>query len=1471
MKPATPPAAAAARPGPAAVPARSANPALTASSAAVPGSSSLTGPAAQSSSDFIAASPRLRKPSASLSPPAAARLAQQQQQSPSRRPSRPAESRSNSGSIKDLIKAFDNQTPQSQPPRQPPVVIPASSSSSPASSPVVSSSHIPRAKSPAAPKKPPRQVSNTNPAQKLPPNAPGSTSIDRPLSVKEKIAQFNSRIDMEASAADSLAIIVGRKAKRIAIQINSVVVRRVFPSLACVVALHIVSPKLSSKLWSLIFLVIRRKPSLSKQVESSRWAFYNGLLVPIIILALIVYIVSKQPDNKPASNNAPKSVLVDSVNEKRQASSNEEYGLQEISMSPPVKPSSLLVEDSQLPVAIQKSSAIIDSRPTAKLLPTPPKPQAAAAENVPSKPVTASPLLRSRKPLPNPGNINTSPSPAVNSQYGSVNPASNRVLPLEENDLSLSVQAWLQTGFMEFDSGSTLTDSLKPMLDQLDAARTPDDESPTTPKAHPDEQAAANFDKTLNSILYDHATTTIDTRQPSDSWENEIMNIPMPRSKNSVQQFPSPPKKQSLQLQNIPTLNTMLFTNPDAKSLAYIIMNLSALPTQFPVHHNLTRLHLTGNNLSELPYSTMALLPSLTFLDICDNRISTLTKSLLHCKRLKELYARNCGLVAIEEGVLEGLEMLEIIDLSGNSLSQFSKFAFAFAQRLRILCLSNNRLRTLPASLGLHRGRELGFLMISGNQFDQSIKVFTDPIIAASQAINARVSKDLNQKQSVVPDDVYSSNSFGIGSKSSAIDDKSLFEWEDDDMRSIHDAEFDSYLNVSPSGLGYSPTPHDFNKLRRRSSLPDASRFMDSSKKPLTRRITPSRRANEGSPWESNESNSAASYHSSTNPSYVYIQRLLSYLHDVFDLSHSYQIKNAAGVLMVHSRPSSKTENYSTQSTTNGSSTVSTTPDSISQDDPDAPGLTEDERERIRKRQSPTRRAHIVAEILSTERTYVNELKTLMSLYVEPFERGILTSADMNALFSNLKSILAFHKSQLLPRLEGVSQLSSQPFGAVFLEAVHHLRMYSEYYNNFDTANEMVAHLEQLANAGNGQLQAPIRSTSLTSTSISSSVSNRKMLAKKFKNLVKIAKSSPSHTQISLQSYLIMPVQRLPRYKLLLEQLLEATPIRHEDRISLGKAVEAIRACVADLNDKKREMEEIERGNKQMSRIRPPAKGKSAVDMRRLQSAGGSRQFVSETNFRVLKYVERLTVGPDAFDGQFALTSNRDRVVRTALGTIVETRFVANASSSPSPPVAVVGQSNLGAGRDALSVYGVQTLSGCEYRFLLFSDKLCWCKPITPSPSSSILSASVGSSSSAGSGIEDLELIRAIEIGTNTKVESMVILASNDTFPGVAGTGFLRFAERTNSDGIRAFASAQSLYPASLSGSLSNRSLSSAITVTNSRGSTATPSPSRVEREPEGVVRLSDGDCVLYLRGALVNIEAFVETVKGLGCVAEDN
>ncbi|KAI9335113.1 hypothetical protein BDR26DRAFT_866197 [Obelidium mucronatum] len=1453
----------------------------------------------------------------------------------SRAPGLPA--RTARGSIKDLIRAFDAPAAQSppKPPRTP-------KSTTPLSKPPLAKvqTEVLRPNTESAPEIPPVPV----PMKETPPPPP-PTLAESPLEPSHEHQPSASHLIWSM----------------IPLPIRGFVQHRILPALACVIALHIISPRLSTAIWVFIFRIVFRKdavisppPSRSpkKLVASDTVGGSSFGLVTVLLPAFVIMVAVFMFSRPPPSPIEPKESLLES------ALSNivpcESKDEPEMPIIEPV------VET--IPAPIPKAPFIPERRESI-LDPTPsPRSDVQSKEmvgNLLPPPMSVSPSLNRNKPLPIPETQEVSsnlleqappslPLPAKPSkQSPAVNPrlsvASTKQTIPEVADKPSSILSDHSRRFSDgssFDltledsnnstlrnpsllestgrSGSFLDtlnesfgDSFMVESASLNIFKSPEasprqswkqlpsppppnlilerDTSITLPKAnipkpsqpqHPnlastpettpqfnEQEDERNFvssidEDTLNAILYD-STNELASPLISDHELALLFPLPnLPQQQNSrlnISQTNPPTARLPRKIPpKAPTTSSSLsiFNNPHSTSLDFKSMNLTSLPTDFLPHMYLTRLHLAGNYLQELPDLTMSLLPSLRFLDVSDNKIACLTKSLgASCKNLKELYARNCGMVVIEEGALEGLRFLEVLDLSSNKLSSFSNFAFAHnTAKLHTLILSNNKFRTLPPSLGLHRGRELVFLLIGGNPFETTLKSLTDPIVAASLSIIPRVTKDINARSTVVPDDVSFSGSshsksgrFGfMDSSASSFMDKSdqgsLYEWDDEDVRSIHDAEFDSNLN------GYHGRPAGFDRLRRRSSLPDVNR--SDSRRAARRAVTGDSGPGIGGGWEA-EASSTTSYHASTNPSYVFIQRLLSHLRDVFDLSPQFHpIKTAIERV---NRPSSKQDVRAIEATVNG-------------DDPDAPHLTEEERERIRKRQSPTRRAHIAAEVLSTERTYVNELRTLVNLYADPLERGeILATNDIKAMFSNLKSILYFHKMQLLPNIERAVQDPNQPLGTVFHEASPFFKQYSMYYNNFDTANELVIHLDQLAASGTGQLQSPIKSTGLTSTSISptsSTQASRRTLAKKYKNLVKIAKSSPSHTQISLQSYLILPVQRLPRYKLLVDQLLESTPLSHPDRAPLQAAAEAIRTCVADCNDKKRETEEIERGLKQFKRIRF-VKSKSTGAMSKFVTIQtGQRQYVKETAFRVVKFVERHQSGggissEGMADLQFAMIGSRDRFFKAILGSVVEARFtMGTAVSSPAgpPPVAVFGQPHLGAGLDGMSVYGVQRTMGGEFRFLLFTDLLCWCKPIIVTNSSPL------SGTSSSNTEQEFDLIRAIEIGPQTKVESMCIL-------GPDAPGGMRFASDRSSSAsteqLRGYAPGPPVKTQRLSG-LYNSSLS----VTNSRGSSLPSTP--VVRELESVLRISDNDSVVYLRGTQTEIIAWEETLKGLGCDGGD-
>jgi len=61
----------------------------------------------------------------------------------------------------------------------------------------------------------------------------------------------------------------------------------------------------------------------------------------------------------------------------------------------------------------------------------------------------------------------------------------------------------------------------------------------------------------------------------------------------------------------------------------------------------------------------------------------------------------------------------------------------------------------------------------------------------------------------------------------------------------------------------------------------------------------------------------------------------------------------------------------------------------------------------------------------------------------------------------------------------------------------------------------------------------------------------------------------PECKGLTLQSLLIMPVQRIPRHILLLTDLAKHTPTDHPDFAALSRAVERTRQVAAVINDAK--------------------------------------------------------------------------------------------------------------------------------------------------------------------------------------------------------------------------------------------------------------------------------------------------------------
>lgn len=222
------------------------------------------------------------------------------------------------------------------------------------------------------------------------------------------------------------------------------------------------------------------------------------------------------------------------------------------------------------------------------------------------------------------------------------------------------------------------------------------------------------------------------------------------------------------------------------------------------------------------------------------------------------------------------------------------------------------------------------------------------------------------------------------------------------------------------------------------------------------------------------------------------------------------------------------------------------------------------------------RRKMITAEIVSTEESYLRALEAMAKVWVEPLMASaqndpnpILTMSEIQTIFCNVTVFYEFHKrfvsdmkicnndisSNSFGSMAGVvnererrisvarGKIQVDSWGALFLTFAPFLKMYTQYLNNHATA---VQFIEQLVKSGKN---------------------------KKFLQFYKEANADPRCFGNSVQSLLIQPVQRVPRYKLLLAELLKNTPKNHADYNDLNDSHDQVGVVALSINSKMREQE----------------------------------------------------------------------------------------------------------------------------------------------------------------------------------------------------------------------------------------------------------------------------------------------------------
>ncbi|KAL6065501.1 Rho guanine nucleotide exchange factor 4 [Balamuthia mandrillaris] len=192
-------------------------------------------------------------------------------------------------------------------------------------------------------------------------------------------------------------------------------------------------------------------------------------------------------------------------------------------------------------------------------------------------------------------------------------------------------------------------------------------------------------------------------------------------------------------------------------------------------------------------------------------------------------------------------------------------------------------------------------------------------------------------------------------------------------------------------------------------------------------------------------------------------------------------------------------------------------------------------------------RQEVVFELIETETKYNNDLGIVETVFLEPIrQKQLLTKEEITALFSNIEDIISVNGSFLRElkklKLQGPVILD---VGKHMLEWVEPFKVYGVFCSNHRRIVDRIDDFKQ----------------------------KNKPFAKFLEDCFVL----PVCRLLSLDSFLMAPLQRICKYPLLLKKICENTPEGHSDYHTIRQATEALENIVKMINEQTREMENIEK------------------------------------------------------------------------------------------------------------------------------------------------------------------------------------------------------------------------------------------------------------------------------------------------------
>nr|XP_039259887.1 uncharacterized protein LOC120336303 [Styela clava] len=246
-------------------------------------------------------------------------------------------------------------------------------------------------------------------------------------------------------------------------------------------------------------------------------------------------------------------------------------------------------------------------------------------------------------------------------------------------------------------------------------------------------------------------------------------------------------------------------------------------------------------------------------------------------------------------------------------------------------------------------------------------------------------------------------------------------------------------------------------------------------------------------------------------------------------------------------------------------------------------------------------RSNVVKEILNSERDFLKHLRDIVEGYLERCRKrmDMFSSDFILTVFSNIEDIYKF-QGQFFKQLQKSFQSESpheSDIGSVFLQYKKQFEIYSEYCNNHPSATSKLAEAMQ---------------------------------SKKCRYFFEACRLLQQMIDISIDGYLLTPVQKICKYPLQLAELLKYTNSDDPNYKNVEKALEAMQDVARMINERKRQVENIEKITSWQKNI---------IDWQDADVLDRSTELIYSNELYVLtlhKAKPQLRVG-FLFDGQFVI------------------------------------------------------------------------------------------------------------------------------------------------------------------------------------------------------------------------------------------